>query len=94
VITHLAATAANCTTGTWAQRWQCNWNAGWHQPATATVTRAGFDFGHNALPVLIMLAFVLLAIKARRRTKVNGRTAEPAAKAWERAKMPVRRSES
>ena len=94
MITHLAAAAANCNAGTWAQQWQCKWNTGWHQPPSAAVTRAGFDFGHNALPVLIMIAFVLLAIKARRRTKVNGRTAAPAAKAWTRAKMPARRSES
>ena len=90
MFTYLAAAAANCNTGTWAQKWKC----GWHQPPSAGVARAGFDFGHNALPVLIMIAFVLLALRARRRTKVGGRTAEPAAKAWERAKMPARRSES
>jgi hypothetical protein len=91
VVTHLAATAANCNTGTWVQRWQCNWNAGWHQPASGAAARAGFDFGHNALPVLILLAFVFLAVRAARRRKA--RKSEPAAKAWKRA-TPVRRSES
>ena len=26
MITHLAAAAASCTTGTWAQQWKCGWN--------------------------------------------------------------------
>ena len=91
MFTYLAAAAANCNAGTWAQRWQC----GWHQPPSAAVARAGFDFGHNVLPVLIMAAFVVLAVTARRRRgKAGGRKVEPAAKAWQRAKMPARRSES
>lgn len=94
MITHLAAMAAHCNTGSWAQQWQCKWNAGYHQPVNATAARAGFDFGHNALPVLIMIVFVLLVVRARRRRKAGGRKVEPAARAWKPAKMPVRRSES
>jgi len=89
VITHLAAAAANCNTGTWQQKWDCGWN----HPDPAAY-QAGYDFGHNVLPVLILLAFVLLVARTRRRRKAAGRKAEPAAKAWERAKMPARRSES
>lgn len=83
--------AASCSTGSWAQRWQCNWNAGWHQPVNATVTRAGFDTGHNALPVLVLIAFLLLVVMAARRRKGTARKVEPAAKAWKRAEAPVRR---
>ena len=89
MITRLAATAANCNTGTWTQKWDC----GWKHPNPAAY-QAGYDFGHNVLPVLILIAFVLLVVRAARRKKAAGRRAEPAAKAWKRAKMPVRRSES
>ena len=92
MMTHLAAAAANCTTGTWAQQWQCKWNAGWNHPNPAAV-QAGSGFGHNVLPVLIVLAFVLLAVRAGRRRKAGGRRVAPAAKAWKPAKMPARRSE-
>lgn len=85
MITHLAAAAANCNTGTWAQKWQCNWNAGWNKPVNAAVTRAGFDTGHNVLPVLILAAFVLLLVMASRRRKAAGRKVVPAAKAWKPA---------
>jgi hypothetical protein len=89
MLTNLAAAAATCNTGSWAQQWQCKWNAGWNAPPSSSVTRAGFDFGHNVLPVLIMLAFVLLVTRARRRRKAGGREVQPAAKAWKRAKVPT-----
>jgi hypothetical protein len=57
-------------------------------------TQAQLNFGHNALPILILLAFVFLLAAARRRRRADGRKVKPAAKAWERAKMPARRSES
>jgi hypothetical protein len=86
VIAHLAATAANCNVGTWTQKWDCGWN----HPNPAAY-RAGYDFGHNVLPVLILLAFVLLVARAARRRKAARRKVEPAAKAWKRAEIPARR---
>ena len=69
MMTHLAAAAANCARGSWAQQWQCKWNAGLHQPPTAAVTRAGFDFGHNVLPVAVVLLFLILAVRLARSRK-------------------------
>jgi hypothetical protein len=83
VPTNLAAAAATCNTGSWAQQWQCKWNSGWHQPVNATATRAGFDFGHNVLPVLILVAFVFVIVVAGRRAKGAAGAA--------RAKAPARR---
>jgi hypothetical protein len=43
------------------------WKSGWGQP-TNTAGRLGYDFGHNVLPVLIVLALaVFLAVKLARR---------------------------
>jgi hypothetical protein len=84
MMAHLAAAAANCTTGNWLQQWQCKWNAGSHQPTSAAVARAGFDFGHNALPVLIVLAFIFLLAGSARRRKAT-------APARGRAKVAARR---
>jgi hypothetical protein len=44
------------------------WKNGWNQP-TNTAARLGQDFGHNVLPALIILAFVVFfaAKLARRR---------------------------
>lgn len=89
MITHPAAAAA-CKAGSWAQQWQCKWNAGWNDHTSAAY-RAGYGFGHNIVPVLILAAFVLLIAKAARRRKGAGRKVEPAAKAWKRAKVPAQR---
>ncbi len=32
-----------------------------HQPAPGWLTRAGYDFGHNALPLLAVLAAIVVA---------------------------------
>jgi hypothetical protein len=73
MITHLAAAAASCSTGTWAQKWKCGWN----QPVPASVPHAGYTFGHSLLPALaVLLVIILLARSARKRKK--SRTAAPA----------------
>lgn len=56
---YLAAAAANCNTGTWAQRWKCGWN----QPTTAA-SNAGFFAGHNIAPWLIIAVVLFLVLKA------------------------------
>lgn len=88
MITHIAVRAASCTTGSWAQQWQCKWNQGWNSSTLAS-SHAGYSFGHNILPILILVAFVFLAAKGARRRKA-ARPA-PAAKAWKTAKAPARR---
>ncbi len=72
MITDLAATAANCSTGSWAQKWKCGWN----EP-TATAAHAGYFTGHDVLPALIVLAVVvfLVAGAVRRRRKAGARRA-------------------
>ena len=73
MITHLAAAAASCSTGTWAQKWAC----GWDQPVPASVPHAGYTFGHSLLPALVvMLVIILIARSARKRKR--SRTAAPA----------------
>ena len=65
--TYLAA-AANCTTGTWSQRWKCGWN----EPATSA-GHAGYAVGHDVLPALLVLAIVILAVRTvrKRRTRAG-----------------------
>jgi hypothetical protein len=68
MITHLAAAAANCSTGTQAQQWKCGWN----QPVPSAVTHAGYDFGHSLLPALLVLAVVIfIARSAKKRKKAR-----------------------
>ena len=72
-ITYLAAAAANCTSGSWQQKWDCGWN----QPTTGAA-HAGSFTGHNVVPVLIGLAIVLLAVRAvRKRRNRAGASARP-----------------
>ena len=33
-----------------------------HQPVPGWLTRAGYDFGHNVLPALAVLAVIVLAV--------------------------------
>jgi hypothetical protein len=73
MITHLAAGAANCSTGTWSQKWTCGWN----QPVSPAVAHAGYDFGHSLLPVLAVLAVVLLIARSARKRK-KARSPAPA----------------
>jgi hypothetical protein len=74
---HLAAKAASCSTGSWLQRWKCGWN----QPASHASAQAGYDFGHNVLPVLIVLAFVLLLASSARKRRAARETGRAPAKA-------------
>ena len=43
-------------------QWATCWNYGMHQPAPGWLTRAGYDFGHNGLPALAVLAVIVLAV--------------------------------
>ena len=68
MITHLAAAAASCSTGTWAQKRTCGWN----QPVPASVPHAGYTFGHSLLPALLVLAVVIfIARSAKKRKKTR-----------------------
>jgi hypothetical protein len=72
MITHLAAAAASCSTGTWAQKWKCGWN----QPAPASVSHAGYSFGHSLLPALVVLLAIILitgSAKKRKKARAGGR---------------------
>jgi len=42
-------------------QWASCWNAGMHQPAPGWLTRIGYDFGHNVLPALAVLAVIVVA---------------------------------
>ena len=43
-------------------QWATCWNYGMHQPVPGWLTRAGYDFGHNVLPALAVLAVIALAV--------------------------------
>jgi hypothetical protein len=62
MITNHAVAAASCA-GTWQQRWNC----GWKQPTSSALPQAGYDFGHSLLPALIVLAVVVLLVRAAKR---------------------------
>jgi hypothetical protein len=77
MITHLAAAAASCSTGTWAQKRTCGWN----QPVPASVPHAGYTFGHSLLPALaILLVIILIAKSAKKRKKARAAPAGAAAR--------------
>ena len=65
MITHLAGAAASCSTGTWSQKWKCDWN----QPVSPAVAHAGYDFGHSLLPALVVLAVVILIARSMSKRK-------------------------
>ena len=71
MITNHAVAAARCT-GTWQQRWNC----GLRQPNPATA-QAGYNVGHNVIPVLFVLLIILLVARAVKKRK-KGRSAAPA----------------
>lgn len=73
MITHRAAAAANCTTGTWQQKWNCGWN----KPVSPTVAQSGGDFGHTILPALVVLFVVLFLVRAAKKRK-KGRSSAAA----------------
>jgi hypothetical protein len=67
--TYLSAAAANCSTGTWQQKWNCGWN----QPATGAA-HAGQVAGH-AMSALIVLAVIIAIVMLAKKTKRAGRAA-------------------
>ncbi len=73
MITHLAAAAASCNTGTWAQRWTCGWN----QPVSPAVAHAGSGSGRSLVPALLILAAVILIARFVRKRR-RDRAATPA----------------
>lgn len=44
-------------------QWATCWKYGWDEPTTTAVVRIAHDFGHTALPVLIVVAIIALAVK-------------------------------
>jgi hypothetical protein len=44
--------------------WATCWKYGWHQPVPGWLARAGYDFGHNVAPALIILAIGFVAVLA------------------------------
>ena len=44
-------------------QWATCWKYGWDEPTTSAVTRVAHDFGHTALPALIVVAIIALAVK-------------------------------
>ena len=42
-------------------QWATCWNYGMHQPVPGWLTPAGYDFGHNVLPALAVLAVIVIA---------------------------------
>ena len=42
-------------------QWTTCWKYGWNEPATLTA-RIGHDFGHDVLPVLIVIAVIAFVI--------------------------------
>ena len=79
MITDLAAAAASCSTGTWAQKRTCGWN----QPVPASLPHAGYTFGHSLLPALVVLLVIILIARSARKRK-RSRTASPAGAAARR----------
>ena len=69
MITHLTAAVANCSTGTWQQKWDCGWN----QPATGAA-HAGLAVGH-AMPALIVLAVIIAVVLLAKKTRSAARPA-------------------
>jgi hypothetical protein len=45
-------------------QWTTCWNRGWHQPVPGWLTRAGYDFGHNVAPALIILVIGFVVVLA------------------------------
>lgn len=44
-------------------QWSTCLKYGWNEPTT-TAARLGHDFGHSALPALIVLAIIFVAVRA------------------------------
>jgi hypothetical protein len=55
---------APCSTGSWAQKFEC----GWHQPTT-TAAHVGYTTGHDVMPIVIGLLIVAVLIALARRSR-------------------------
>jgi hypothetical protein len=73
---NLAAAAANCSTGTWQQKWDCGWN----QPVTGAA-HAGQLTGHS-IPVAVaaVILLILIVIVAKRAKSARPSPAKTAAR--------------
>ena len=77
MIHDLAAAAANCSTGTWSQKWNCGWN----QPVSPQTASLSYSFGHSLLPALVVLAVVILIARSvKKRKKARAAPAGAAAR--------------
>jgi hypothetical protein len=45
-------------------QWATCWDHGWHEPPPGWLAHAGYDFGHNVGPALIILVIGFLAVLA------------------------------
>ena len=67
VTTHLGPEPSYCVGRTLLSKlltpsqWATCWNYGMHQPVSGGLTRVGYDFGHNVLPALAVLALIDVA---------------------------------
>lgn len=67
VTTHLGPEPSYCVGRTLPSKplspsqWATCWDYGMHQPAPGRLTRAGYDFGHNVLPLPAVLAVTIVA---------------------------------
>jgi hypothetical protein len=71
-----------CSTGSWSQKWNCGWN----QPTTGAA-HAGYVFGHDIVPLLLIAAIIIsVAVASRRRSTTGARTRprarKPRARTW------------
>ena len=76
---HLAAAAANCTTGTWLQQFKC----GYHQSVSPHVTSFAHAFGFGLIPALIVIALLVFMVRSARNAgsalkRKTSRSAAPA----------------
>jgi hypothetical protein len=59
---HLAAAAANCSTGTWVQQFKCGYN----QPVSPHVTSFAHSVGYGLIPALIVIGLVVFVVRSVR----------------------------
>ena len=65
--THLGPAPSYCVGRTLLSKpptpsqWATCWKHGMHQPVPGWLTQVGYDFGHNVLPALTVLALIVIA---------------------------------